>query len=88
MFLLVLRLRNVAACCSLLFQAGLSGLSFDEGTFGVFGYVTSGMDSVAKLQTGDVIRSAKLISGRERLVVPQAPEQQGVAAAPAAGSSS
>lgn len=69
-------------------QAGLSGLSFDEGTFGVFGYVTSGMDSVAKLQTGDVIRSAKLISGRERLVVPQAPEQQGVAAAPAAGSSS
>jgi peptidyl-prolyl cis-trans isomerase B (cyclophilin B) len=53
-------------------QAGLSGLSFDEGTFGVFGYVTSGMDNVVKLQTGDMIRSAKLTSGKERLVVPPA----------------
>lgn len=52
-------------------QAGLSGLSFDEGTFGVFGYVTSGMDNVSKLQTGDVIRSAKLVAGRDRLVLPQ-----------------
>lgn len=82
-------LLSAVVCCSLLCQAGLSGLSFDEGTFGVFGYVTSGMDSVAKLQTGDVIRSAKLISGRETLVVPQAPEQQAIAAAaPAVGSSS
>lgn len=69
-------------------QAGLSGLSFDEGTFGVFGYVTSGMDSIAKLQTGDIIRSAKLISGKERLVLPHQPEQQQVAAAAAGGSNS
>lgn len=62
-------------------QAGLSGLSFDEGTFGVFGYVTSGMDNVVKLQTGDMIRSAKVTSGKERLVV--APQQE-KAAAPAA----
>lgn len=59
-----------------LVQAGLSGLSFDEGTFGVFGYVTSGMDNVAKLQTGDVIRSAKLVAGKERLVVPEQPAVQ------------
>ena len=27
-------------------QAGLAGLSFDEGRFGVFAYVTEGMDNV------------------------------------------
>jgi cyclophilin family peptidyl-prolyl cis-trans isomerase len=64
-------------------QAGLSGLSFDEGTFGVFGYVTSGMDNVAKLQTGDVIRSAQLVAGKERLVVPPQQEQQAPVPAPA-----
>lgn len=65
-------------------QAGLSGLSFDEGTFGVFGYVTSGMENIVKLQTGDIIRSARLTSGEDRLVVPQ---QQVSAAAPVAASS-
>lgn len=54
-------------------QAGLSGLSFDEGTFGVFGYVTEGMDVIGGLASGDVIRSAKLTAGRERLVLPAAP---------------
>lgn len=50
-------------------QAGLSGLAFDEGEFGVFGYVTTGMDEVvAKLDTGDRIVSAALVSGAERLV--------------------
>jgi cyclophilin family peptidyl-prolyl cis-trans isomerase len=50
-------------------QAGLSGLAFDEGEFGVFGYVTSGMDEVvAKLDTGDKILSASLVSGAERLI--------------------
>ncbi|WIA35054.1 hypothetical protein OEZ86_003543 [Tetradesmus obliquus] len=53
-------------------QAGLSGLSFDEGTFGVFGYVTDGMAVVTKLQTGDTIVSAKVVSGLERLVRPEA----------------
>jgi hypothetical protein len=50
-------------------QAGLSGLAFDEGEFGVFGYVTSGMeDVVAKLETGDKIVTASLVSGADRLV--------------------
>lgn len=56
-------------------QAGLSGLAFDEGTFGVFGYVTSGLgDVVAKLESGDVIVSARITSGLDRLVRPAAAE--------------
>eukprot|EP00775_Hariotina_reticulata_P002402 gene2402-2706_t len=54
-------------------QAGLSGLSFDEGTFGVFGYVTDGMDVVGKLQTGDIISKAEVTSGIDRLVRPSPP---------------
>ena len=50
-------------------QAGLSGLSFDEGEFGVFGYVTGGMEEVvAKLSTGDRIVKATVVSGLDRLV--------------------
>ena len=29
-------------------QAGLSGLAFDEGRFGVFGYVTGGLDALGQ----------------------------------------
>lgn len=47
-----------------------AGLSFDEGTFGVFGYVTEGMPVISKLETGDTIISAKVVSGLERLVRP------------------
>jgi cyclophilin family peptidyl-prolyl cis-trans isomerase len=49
-----------------------AGLSFDEGTFGVFGYVTDGMPIVTKLETGDTIVSAQVVSGLERLVRPEA----------------
>ncbi|GAX77222.1 hypothetical protein CEUSTIGMA_g4668.t1 [Chlamydomonas eustigma] len=49
-------------------QAGLSGLAFDEGTFSVFGYVTDGMDTISKLKSGDVIVSAAVIEGKEKLV--------------------
>ena len=31
-------------------QAGLSGLAFDEGIFGVFGYVTEGLELVPQFQ--------------------------------------
>lgn len=51
-------------------QAGLSGLAFDEGSFGVFGYVTRGMDVISTLKTGDVIVSARLVSGADKLVRP------------------
>eukprot|EP00250_Pteridium_aquilinum_P016844 c23319_g1_i1 orf=434-1741(-) len=50
-------------------SAGLGGLSFDEGQFSVFGYVTNGKELLSQLRTGDVIESARLVSGADRLVV-------------------
>jgi cyclophilin family peptidyl-prolyl cis-trans isomerase len=52
-------------------QAGLAGLSFDEGTFGVFGYVTKGLDVVGGLKSGDRVVTAKVVSGLDKLVLPQ-----------------
>ncbi|KAH7297844.1 hypothetical protein KP509_25G015100 [Ceratopteris richardii] len=49
-------------------SAGLGGLSFDEGQFSVFGYVTKGKELLSQLRTGDIIVSAKLISGADRLI--------------------
>ncbi|XP_011622319.1 peptidyl-prolyl cis-trans isomerase CYP37, chloroplastic isoform X3 [Amborella trichopoda] len=51
-------------------SAGLGGLSFDEGQFSVFGYTTVGREILSQLKTGDVIRSAKLVQGQERFVLP------------------
>ena len=51
-------------------QAGLSGLAFDEGRFGVFGYITKGMELLPQLQSGDIIVSSKILSGADRLVKP------------------
>ncbi|KAL0301145.1 UNVERIFIED_CONTAM: Peptidyl-prolyl cis-trans isomerase CYP37, chloroplastic [Sesamum radiatum] len=52
-------------------NAGLGGLSFDEGQFSVFGYTTAGRDILSQIKTGDVIRSAKLVEGQDRLVMPK-----------------
>lgn len=52
-------------------NAGLGGLSFDEGQFSVFGYTTVGRDILSQIKTGDVIRSAKLVEGEDRLVMPK-----------------
>lgn len=49
-------------------NSGLGGLSFEEGQFSVFGYVTKGRELLSQLRTGDVIKEAKLTSGTERLV--------------------
>lgn len=54
-------------------QAGLAGLAFDEGNFGVFGYVTTGLESVPRIENGDIIVSSRVVSGADRLVVPPAP---------------
>ncbi len=57
-----MRMRSMLCC---------AGLSFDEGEFGVFGYVTKGMDTVVpRLHTGDIIISARLIAGQDKLVRP------------------
>lgn len=51
-------------------NSGLGGLSFDEGQFSVFGYTTVGRDILPQIKTGDIIRSAKLVEGRDRLILP------------------
>lgn len=51
-------------------NAGLGGLSFDEGQFSVFGYTTGGKEILPQLKTGDIIKSAKLVDGFEHLVLP------------------
>ncbi|MCL7033927.1 hypothetical protein MKW94_028955 [Papaver nudicaule] len=51
-------------------NAGLGGLSFDEGQFSVFGYTTVGRDVLPQIKTGDIIRSAKLVEGQDRLILP------------------
>lgn len=51
-------------------NAGLGGLSFDEGQFSVFGNTTVGRDILPQIKTGDVIKSAKLVEGEDRLILP------------------
>lgn len=51
-------------------SAGLGGLSFDEGQFSVFGYTTAGREILPEIKTGDIIRSAMLVEGQDRLVFP------------------
>ncbi|CAN6168458.1 unnamed protein product [Urochloa humidicola] len=57
-------------------NSGLGGISFDEGQFSVFGYTTDGKDVLSQIKTGDKIRSAKLVQGRERLVLPSAAPEE------------
>ena len=49
------------------FYFALSDLSFLDGDYAVFGYVTTGMDVVDKIKQGDRIDSAKVVSGGENL---------------------
>ncbi|KAK8589081.1 hypothetical protein V6N12_023487 [Hibiscus sabdariffa] len=51
-------------------NSGLGGVSFDEGQFSVFGYTTAGREILPQIRTGDVIKSAKLVEGQDRLVLP------------------
>ncbi|XVF18947.1 hypothetical protein REPUB_Repub11eG0067700 [Reevesia pubescens] len=46
-------------------------ISFDEGQFSVFGYTSAaGREVLAQIRAGAVIRSAKLVEGQDRLVLP------------------
>lgn len=47
-----------------------AGLNTLDGAFAVFGYVVDGQDFLDELQEGDVIQSAKLVSGSEYLKQP------------------
>lgn len=52
------------------FYFALADLSFLDGQYAVFGYVTEGMDIVDTIQQGDRIQSAVVISGIENLQLP------------------
>lgn len=49
------------------FYFALADLSFLDGNYAVFGYVTEGMDIVDKIQMGDRIESAEVSKGGENL---------------------
>ena len=54
-------------------QAGLGGLAFEEGEFSVFGYATGANAAVLlpQISQEDVIVRTRVVSGRDRLVVPK-----------------
>ncbi|WP_059000563.1 peptidylprolyl isomerase [Leptolyngbya sp. NIES-2104] len=49
------------------FYVALADLQFLDGNYGVFGYVTQGMEAVDKIQQGDRIESATVTKGIENL---------------------
>ncbi|MBE9185763.1 peptidylprolyl isomerase [Microcoleus sp. LEGE 07076] len=48
-----------------------AGLNLLDGRYAVFGYVTEGKEVLDQLKQGDKIVSAKVIKGKENLVLPQ-----------------
>lgn len=52
------------------FYITLADLSFLDGNYAVFGYVTEGMEVVDQIQQGDRIESARVVSGLENLQQP------------------
>jgi peptidyl-prolyl cis-trans isomerase B (cyclophilin B) len=52
------------------FYITLADVNFLDGSYAVFGYVTSGMDVVDKIQLGDRIESMKVTKGVENLKAP------------------
>ncbi|MBE9182321.1 peptidylprolyl isomerase [Oculatella sp. LEGE 06141] len=58
---------NLPDSASSQFYITLADLSFLDGSYAVFGYVTDGMDTVDQIQQGDRIDSARVISGADAL---------------------
>ncbi len=56
------------------FYITLTDTKFLDGSYAVFGYVTSGMDVVDKIQVGDRIESIKIIEGKDNLKSSTSPE--------------
>jgi len=54
------------------FYITLADVSFLDGNYAVFGYVTEGMDIVDSIQLGDVISSVTVTAGGDNLVQPAA----------------
>lgn len=53
------------------FYIALADLPFLDGSYAVFGYVTEGMDVVEAIEQGDVVESARVVSGIENLRQPE-----------------
>lgn len=49
------------------FYITLTDTKFLDGSYAVFGYVTSGMDAVDRIQVGDRIESIKILEGKDNL---------------------
>ncbi len=49
------------------FYIALTDLSFLDGNYAVFGYVTKGMETIDRIQQGDRIQSIKVVKGGENL---------------------
>lgn len=49
------------------FYIALDQLDFLDGSYAVFGYVTSGMETVQQIQQGDRITSARVTAGTDKL---------------------
>jgi peptidyl-prolyl cis-trans isomerase B (cyclophilin B) len=58
---------NLPDSASSQFYFALSDLSFLDGNYAVFGYVTEGMDVVDQIERGDRIESATVTAGAENL---------------------
>ncbi len=58
---------NSASCQ---FYFALDDLSFLDGGYAVFGYVTQGMEVVDRIQQGDKIESVQVVSGLDNLQMP------------------
>ena len=61
---------NMPDSASSQFYFALSDLSFLDGSYAVFGYVTEGMDAVDAIAQGDTIKSAEVTTGLENLKTP------------------
>lgn len=58
---------NLPDSASSQFYITLTDLSFLDGNYAVFGYVTQGMETVDKIQQGDRIESIRVVKGGEGL---------------------
>ncbi len=62
---------QLADSASAQFYFALADLPFLDGNYAVFGYVTEGMDVVDAIEQGDVLESARVVSGIENLKQPE-----------------
>ena len=63
-------MEQASRCCSAVLSQIAYACSFDEGNFSVLGYVTEGLELLQQIQPGDTIKSARLVDGLDKLIIP------------------